>query len=85
MDGGGGVLGLCEIEFQLWLGLPELEGLPGLGGGGGLGVLTCTRGGSWGAGKVGFVSLVGATWGEHCIECSMHICQVFSVCNNKGS
>ena len=25
----------------MWLGLPELEGLPGLGGGGGLGVLTC--------------------------------------------
>ena len=28
-------LGWWEIEFQLWLGLPELEGLPGLGGGGG--------------------------------------------------
>ena len=34
-------MGWCDINFQLWLGLPELEGLPGLGGGGGLGVLTC--------------------------------------------
>ena len=61
----------------------------GLGDGGGLGVLTCTRGGggggSWGGGKVGFIALVGATWGELCIECSMHICQVFGVCNNKVS
>ena len=47
-----------------------------MGGGGGV---------SWGGGKVGFIALVGATWGELCIEYSMHICQVLSVCNNKVS
>ena len=42
----------------------------------------------WGWGVLGcwkVVALVGATWGELCIECSMHICQVFGVCNNKVS
>ena len=61
----------------------------------GLGVLTCLgvpgledlhkMGGCLGGGRVGFIVLVGATWGELCIECSMHICQVFGVCNNKVS